>query len=96
MIMIPQNRYWGNLITQFYGERAKIVSRYAIKKEPHIFDKEKLETAVASLSKQYTLSLIDKQLYQMCKAESWSSDFVSQFSSNGLQGATNDIKKQVG
>lgn len=81
MIMVPQNEYWKSLITQFYGKKANIVSRYAIKKEPHIFDKEKLETAVASLPKQYTLSLIDKRLYQMCKAESWSSDFVSQFSS---------------
>lgn len=81
MIMIPQNEYWKSLITQFYGEKAKIVSRYAIKKEPHIFDKEKLEATVASLPKQYTLSIIDKRLYQMCKAESWSTDLVSQFSS---------------
>lgn len=31
MIMIPQNEYWINIITQNYGEKAKIVSRYAIK-----------------------------------------------------------------
>lgn len=80
MIMVPQNDYWKSLITQFYGEKAKIVSRYAIKKEPHIFDKEKLEKAVASLPKQYTLSMIDDRLYQMCKSEIWSADLVSQFS----------------
>lgn len=81
MIMVPQNEYWESLITQFYGEKAKIVSRYAIKKEPHIFNQEKLEKAVASLPEQYTLSMIDKRLYQMCKTEAWSADLVSQFSS---------------
>lgn len=81
MIMVPQNEHWKSLITQFYGEKAKIVSRYAIKKEPHIFDKEKLEKAVVSLPEQYTLSMIDERLYQMCKTESWSADLVSQFPS---------------
>lgn len=81
MIMVPQNEHWEHMITQFYGERAKIVSRYAIKKEPHIFNKRKLEKAAASLPDQYVLSMIDERLYQMCKTEAWSADLVSQFSS---------------
>lgn len=81
MIMIPQNKHWQNTIIQFYGERTKIVSRYAIKKEPDIFDKEKLEKAVAFLPEQYKLSMIDERLYQMCRSETWSSDLVSQFPS---------------
>ena len=81
MIMIPQNDSWKNLIIDFYGKKATVISRYAIKKEPDIFDKEKLEKAVASLPEQYTLSMIDEHLYQMCKAESWSADLVSQFPS---------------
>jgi len=80
MIMIPQNEYWKKTIIDFYGKRATIISRYAIKKEPHIFDKKKLEKAVASLPEQYTLSMIDERLYQMCKSQAWSADFVSQFS----------------
>lgn len=79
MIMVPQNEHWQTMITQIYRERAKIVSRYAIKKEPYIFDKEKLEKAITSLPEQYTLSMIDERLYQMCKAEPWSADLVSQF-----------------
>ena len=47
MIMVPQNENWQNTITHFYGEKAKIVSRYATKKEPDIFDKEKLQKAIA-------------------------------------------------
>lgn len=79
MIMIPQNEFWKNAILDFYGKRATVISRYAIKKEPHIFDKKKLEKAAASLPKEYTLSMIDERLYQMCKAEVWSADLVSQF-----------------
>mgnify|MGYP002512374499 CR=1 FL=1 len=79
MIMVPQNEFWKNAIINYYGKRATTISRYAIKKEPHIFDKDKLEKAVASLPKQYTLSMIDERLYQMCKAEVWSADLVSQF-----------------
>lgn len=81
MIMVPQNEHWKSLITQLYGKKAKIVSRYAIMKEPHIFDRKKLEKAVASLPEQYVLSMIDERLYQMCKKEVWSADLVSQFSS---------------
>lgn len=81
MIMIPQNESWKNLIIDIYGKKAKVISRYAIKKEADIFDKKKLEKAVASLPEEYTLSMIDERLYQMCKAESWSADLVSQFPS---------------
>ena len=77
MIMVPQNESWKNAIMLSYGEKAKIVSRYATKKEPHIFNTVKLEKAVASLPKQYTLSMIDERLYRMCKAEAWSADLVS-------------------
>lgn len=80
MIMIPQNEFWKKTITDFYGKRATAIFRYATKKEPHIFDQDKLKEAVASLPKQYTLSMIDERLYQMCKAEAWSTDLVAQFS----------------
>ncbi|MDO4324042.1 MAG: GNAT family N-acetyltransferase [Lachnospiraceae bacterium] len=79
MIMVPQDVHWQKTILHFYGSRAKIISRYAIKKEPDIFDIEKLEKAVAALPEQYELSMIDERLYHMCKAEAWSSDLVSQF-----------------
>lgn len=81
MIMVPQDELWQNAITQFWGDRAKIVSRYAIKKEPNIFDRKKLEEAVASLPKEYQISMIDEPLYHQCKAEAWSADLVSAFPS---------------
>ena len=79
MIMVPQNEDWQNAIISFYGNKAKIVSRYAIKKEADIFDKIKLDKVVSSLSKEYELRMIDEPLYEMCKTEAWSADLVSQF-----------------
>ena len=81
IIMVPQNDGWKDTIIQFYKDKAKIVSRYAIKKEPGVFDKEKLEETVASLPGGYELRMIDEQLYHMCRAESWSADLVSSFAS---------------
>ena len=83
MIMIPQDKDGHNAIVSFYGSKAKIVSRYAIKKESDIFDRAKLEKVVSSLSKEYELHMIDEPLYQMCKAETWSADLVSQFPNYG-------------
>lgn len=80
MIAVPQNKLWENMLTQFYGKKAKIISRYATKKEPPIFNKHHLEKIVASLPKQYTLSMIDSHFYKLCKSEAWSKDLVSQFS----------------
>lgn len=81
MIMIPQSKAWEAIILQIYGAKAKPVQRYAIKKEPGIFDQIKLEQAVSSLPDEYEIRMIDEPLYQMCKAESWSTDFVSLFQS---------------
>ena len=73
MIAVPQNKLWENMLTQFYGKKAKIISRYATKKEPPIFNKHHLEKIVASLPKQYTLSMIDSHFYKLCKSEACSS-----------------------
>lgn len=79
MIMVPQNKDWLNLIVHYYGNKATVTSRYATKKEAHCFNIPKLEQVIASLSSEYTLSMINEPLYYLCKAETWSADLVSQF-----------------
>ena len=78
-ILVPQDRAWEDRILEIYGEKAKITSRYAIKKEPDIFDREKLKRIVSLLPEGYELSMIDEYLYHMCRSQSWSADLVSQF-----------------
>lgn len=79
MIMVPQNKLWETAITQLYGPKSKVVSRYALKKEPLVFNQKSLEDVVASLPEQYRLSMIDERLYSLCKREAWSADLVAQF-----------------
>lgn len=79
IIMVPQNNEWAELIRECYKEKAKKVTRYAIKKEPDAFDKEKLKKAVENLSPEYTMKLVDEEIFDWCKENSWSRDLVSQY-----------------
>lgn len=81
MIMVPQTMQWEKTIEDFYGERAKKVVRYAIKKEPGIFDKEKLQKVVGSLSDEFCLRMIDEELFDYCQNTVWCRDWVSQYDS---------------
>ena len=79
IIMVPQNREWGELIETCYGDKAKKVTRYAFKKEPDVFDKEKLKQAVLSMPDGYELRMIEETEYHMCQNGGWSVDLVSQY-----------------
>ena len=79
MLLVPQNEEWGKLIEKCYGDKAKKVTRYAIKKEPDAFDKEKLEQVVLNIPDGYELKLIEEPEYRMCQRNGWSGDLVSQY-----------------
>ena len=66
IIMVPQNAGWAELIEKCYGDKAKKVTRYAIKKETNIFDVEKLQQAVDELPSGYVLKKIEEAEYNMC------------------------------
>ncbi len=79
IIMVPQNDEWGKLIEKCYGDKAKKVTRYAIKKEPDVFDVEMLKQVVLGLPDGYELKMIEKTEYNMCRENGWSRDLVSQY-----------------
>lgn len=89
IIMVPQNDAWAEVIEKCYGEKAKKVTRYAIKKEPDIFDIPKLEQAVAELPEGYELKLFEEREYDLCRNNNWANDLVSQFKNY-------DIYKKLG
>lgn len=80
VIMVPQNEEWAELIEQVYGKNATKVIRYAIKKEPDVFDIDKLKRIVECVDKDYKIELINKQTFTSISENGWSEDFVSQFS----------------
>lgn len=83
IIMTAREEEWFDLIERTYGVNAKRVTRYAIRKEPDVFDKDKLQEIVGSLDQKYTIRKIDEPLYDACKEEGWSKDLVSVY--NGYE-----------
>lgn len=81
MIMVPQDEAWEQLIAACWGEHAKRVMRYAIKKEDDVFDRARLQRIAEGLSSEYTLRVIDKELYEQCLENRWTRDLVAQFDS---------------
>ena len=79
VIMIPQNKEWEQMIEFTYQENAKRVTRYAIKKEHNIFQKERLQEIVNGLQEPYHLQMIDEKIFKEAKSYPWSIDLCSQF-----------------
>jgi GNAT superfamily N-acetyltransferase len=79
MIAVPGQAGWSEAIENHYCARAKKVVRYAMKKEPGIFDERKLAETARMLPPEYTIGLMDEADFRDCQKEEWCSDFVSQF-----------------
>lgn len=79
MIAVPQNAGWAKAIEERFGESARAITRYAIRKEPAVFDEGRLHVFAASLGTGYELKRLDRECYFLCKEEAWSRDLVSQF-----------------
>lgn len=78
-LIAPINEEWQALIERVFAKKAKKILRYAIKKEPDIFDEEKLKSYVTSLNSDYEIRLFDSEIFKLAQSESWSADLCSQF-----------------
>ena len=78
-LLVPKDEMWESIIENCFGQKARKLLRYAIKKEPNIFDKEKLNTHINSLDSSYELRLFDKEIFKLAQNENWSADLCSQF-----------------
>lgn len=79
ILMIPQTNEWGNLIERTYPKNFDKFMRYSIKKEPEIFEEEKLLKFAESLPPELNIKQINEELYQKILKEPWSKDLCSQF-----------------
>ncbi len=79
LLMVPQNQEWASLIECEHKGRYCKTMRYAIKKERDVFNRDRLNTYIQNLSKEFTLRKIDEVLYHSIKKEDWSKDLCSQF-----------------
>lgn len=78
-LLVPRDDGWAALMEKFFGKNVNKISRYAIKKEPDVFDTEKLARYVEQLEDGYQLRMIDKEIYHLAVSEEWSVDLCSQF-----------------
>ena len=79
VIMVPRNPEWEALIEECYKEDCKKVERYALKKEPDVFDKEKLQKMADALPEGYELKLLDKTIFEETKQAEWCCDWTAQY-----------------
>lgn len=79
VIMVSQNPEWETLIEKCYPECNKKVERYALKKEPDTFDKEKLQKMVEALSDGYELKELDESVFEETKRTEWCCDWTAQY-----------------
>lgn len=79
IIMIPRNAEWAEMIEKCRKEKAVKVTRYAMKKEPEIFDRAYLQRLVETLPHEYSVKMIDRNLFCQCKEIPWCVDLVSQY-----------------
>lgn len=83
VIMVPPldetGESWAREIEQAYGENCRRVERYAIKKEPGVFNREHLRRLAESLPEDYEVKLIDEEIFTQTRKSQWSVDFTSQF-----------------
>lgn len=84
LILVPGNAEWENLIEECYGKRVKKVVRYAIKKEPDVFDRKKLQEMADMLPDGYELKMMDEVLFDHCREIAWCRDWVAQYDSYEL------------
>lgn len=79
-VLVPRNEEWGSIIESVWGDRVEKTLRYAIKKEPEIFDIHKLKGYADSIPKDCALKFFDKDIYDFSRSQKWSQDFCAQFS----------------
>lgn len=80
-ILVPRTPDWHPVIERVLGDRAVRGIRYAIRKEPGAFDRERLKGFVSALPAGYRLRQIDEELVPVLLAEGWSRDLCSAFDS---------------
>ena len=78
-ILVPQNQDWAQAIESVWQDGVTKGVRYAIQKEPDIFNLEKLSQYAHSFDGAYSVQLFDREIYEAALAESWSKDLCSLF-----------------
>ena len=78
LLAVPQNEDWAACMEKIFPNARRII-RYAIKKEPDCFDRQKLRKFADHVPAGYTITPIDRELFSRVQEEEWSRDFCANF-----------------
>ena len=79
LLIVPRTSAWDAVIEAVWGDRAARRERYAIRKDEHHFDTERLAAYASQLPDGYRLQPMDGLCYRLALREKWSEDFVKLF-----------------
>lgn len=79
ILMVPKTPAWGDLIRAAYGERCILLPRYAILKEPEVFDRTYLASLVDACPPEFALRPIDEQIFLQSRETAWMRDWTSAY-----------------
>ena len=77
MLMVPQTEAWSERIEACRG--GKRIVRYAIKKEPDVFDREHLRRIAENLPEGCRLRPIDAEIFRYARETGWCRDWVRSY-----------------
>ena len=80
LLAVPQNEEWAACMEKIFPNSRRI-TRYAIKKEPGCFDRERLRKFARDIPAGYSVAPIDRELFSRVQEEEWSRDFCANFQS---------------
>lgn len=78
-ILVPGNGEWEVLIREMLGERAVPFTRYATRREPKHFDKDRLIHFTRLLSQEFMIRPIGREFYFTLMEEEWAWDLCGCF-----------------
>ena len=78
-LLLPQHEGWEQLIEKQFDTKAHKFLRYATKKDPSLFNKDRLMAYISALDSCYKLVPFDQKLFDLSKRECWSQDLCPPF-----------------
>lgn len=79
LLMVPRTEDWCPVIERCRAGQCRRISRYAIKKEPDVFDREKLRKMADTLPEGCRVRPIDEELYRYAGETGWCRDWVGAY-----------------
>ena len=80
-IIVMYDNRWGEFIEKNFPENHKKFSRYALKREPEVFKRDRLENFIKAVEPEYHIDKIDASNYNIVLADDLMADCCSNFSS---------------